>query len=427
MSALVTPLLHWLGLALLWGTALALVTAAILALVGRRARPALHTILWLVVLVKFLVPAGPSWDFSLASGVGALSRSFAHHDAVIGDEPSHALVEDSQPGSFAIAMLLAWALGVAIVSALRLARHRRLADSCRRLPAADRATVAVVADACRRLSVRRMPDVRVSHDAAAPFVLGVRRPLLVLSRRHLDLPDELDAIVLHEVAHLRRGDLIVRRIQWLAGTLFFFWPGVAWVNRRLDLARERACDEWALRLGRLSAAEYARCLLRAVDRRVPVRLAPEFAAMAAGRAQLRRRLDALLDEAPSRRPRRTALAFAGVWVVVALAGAASPSMLDHEDLDVRVDPSGRVRVVRFDGTASDDATARYLALHPDDDANGDGRLDVAELRTLEQRRERMFPPGADVTTGSDGPRVTRRIRSPEGDRVLVTEDVVQRN
>ncbi|MBI1853396.1 MAG: M56 family metallopeptidase [Planctomycetes bacterium] len=427
MSALVTPLLHWLGLAILWGTALALVTAAILAVVGRHARPALHATLWLVVLVKFLVPAGPSWGFSLASGVGALSRSFAHREAVIGDDAFTVSVGDSSPGSIAIAILFAWALGVAIVSALRLARHRRIVDSCRRLSLADRTTVAVVANACRRLSVRRTPEVRVSRDAAAPFVLGLRRPLLVLSRRHLDVPDELEAIVLHEVAHLRRGDLAVRRIQWLAGTLFFFWPAVAWVNRRLDLARERACDEWALRLGRLSAAEYARCLLRAVDRRVPGRLAPEFVAMAAGRAQLRRRLGALLDDAPRRRPRRLVAAFAGAWVVIALAGAASRPVSDHEDVDVRVDPSGRVRVVRFDGTAGDDATARFLAVHRDADVNGDGRLDVAELRALEQRREAAIPQGADVTTESDGTRVTRRVRSPDGDRVLVTEDVVQRN
>ncbi len=70
--------------------------------------------------------------------------------------------------------------------------------------------------------------------------------------------------MVHEVTHLRRGDPWLRCLQWIAGTVLFFWPVVAWVNRHIDLAREHACDRWALRHGKLCASEYARCLLEAV-------------------------------------------------------------------------------------------------------------------------------------------------------------------
>src|SRR5205814_9980080 len=135
---------------------------------------------------------------------------------------------------------------------------------CRRLAQADALVYGLVAEICQRLNVRRLPDVRLSDEAPAPFVFGAMNPTLVLARRHLVRPDELEAVILHEIAHLRRGDMLVRYVQWLAGTLLYFWPIVAWVNRRIDLVREHACDEWALVHGRLEAAEYARCLLGAL-------------------------------------------------------------------------------------------------------------------------------------------------------------------
>lgn len=60
-------LLSWLGFAVLYGSVLAVATWFVVQTLLRRARPAIHAAVWLVVLLKFIVPAGPGWSYSLSS------------------------------------------------------------------------------------------------------------------------------------------------------------------------------------------------------------------------------------------------------------------------------------------------------------------------------------------------------------------------
>jgi beta-lactamase regulating signal transducer with metallopeptidase domain len=266
-----------------------------------------------------------------------------------------------------IALGTAYLLGVAGIAALNLRRHWRLVRYCRALPAADPGARALVEDVCRRLGFSSTPRVRVSDEAPAPFIFGFLRPTLVLSRRQLDRAEELEAVALHELAHVRRGDLLVRYVQWLAGTLLFFWPVVAWVNRRIDLAREYACDEWALRHGRLSAGEYARCLLRAVRHgRVPLSgLAP--AAMAANPSHVERRIEMILDTT-LRRPVRPTLAALGgtllvVWTAFVLGGAASARAVEDDKKTQTAEQTVQTIVVTScEGGADGDVLLRALPI-----------------------------------------------------------------
>ncbi|RJP41620.1 MAG: hypothetical protein C4547_01630 [Phycisphaerales bacterium] len=354
-----SAILHWVGAGIVYGTLLALCTWIIVRALGHRLGPALHGALWLVVLLKFVVPAGPGWSWSLSS----LTRNAAEHlhGDVAGDgrhssadEQAEASVElflledDDGPeaarhelsrvaaaeparsnASAAMASLaILYLAGVALAAALRAGRYIRFARHSRGLPPADIETCTFVRDVCRRIGVRRVPDVRISADAPAPYILGVLRPLLVLSRRQMADRQQLEAVVLHEVAHLRRGDLLIRYVQWFAGTALFFWPVVAWVNRRIDLMREHACDVWALRYGTLRPSEYARCLLGALQPVRSDRLRYCPAAMAANVKSVERRIDMILNA-----PRRTfsrrwlgapVAALLAAWCGFALTGAASP-------------------------------------------------------------------------------------------------------
>ncbi|MBK8267933.1 MAG: M56 family metallopeptidase [Planctomycetes bacterium] len=190
------------------------------------------------------------------------------------------------------------ALYLALLIAITLWRGYRYAAvvrRCRGLRRADREIGELVARTCHQHGIHRSIDVRVSGEASAPFVVGLFRPMLVLSPRHLADTVEAEAVILHEIGHVRPFDVVLRCLQCLVGTLLFFWPVVAWVNRRIDLAREHACDDWALSHGKLSAAEYARCLLRALQ---PVRSSWSIyrpAAMAANRRHVERRIEMILQ------------------------------------------------------------------------------------------------------------------------------------
>jgi hypothetical protein len=161
--------------------------------------------------------------------------------------------------------------------------------------------LARVRAALRRLSLERLPDVRITDAPISPFTLGPLQPTLVLPR-WLCLPGaRLDAVLLHELAHLERRDHLLIWLERGVASLFFFWPPVHWVCRKLDEARELACDERAIQCGAFPAVEYGQHLV-AVVALARERLAVGGALSIARSAwRLERRIDRLLQGAWSER------------------------------------------------------------------------------------------------------------------------------
>ena len=104
-------------------------------------------------------------------------------------------------------------------------------------------------------------DVLVSPDVTIPVAVGFLKPAIIIPKDLLErlAPDDLERIIEHERAHLRRHDVAGNFVQRLAEALLFFNPWVYLVGRNLMLEREAACDHWAVRkTGRPD--EYAACL-----------------------------------------------------------------------------------------------------------------------------------------------------------------------
>jgi bla regulator protein BlaR1 len=84
-----------------------------------------------------------------------------------------------------------------------------------------------------------------------PAVFGILRPVLLLPEGIFDrlTPAQLEAIVAHELCHVRRRDNLIAAMHMFVETVFWFHPLVWWVGKRMMEERERACDEEVLRLG----------------------------------------------------------------------------------------------------------------------------------------------------------------------------------
>jgi beta-lactamase regulating signal transducer with metallopeptidase domain len=216
-----------------------------------------------------------------------------------------------------------WAVstGVALirlVAGLRLLR--RIVAASSPLPAARRRRLTRLDTETRSRGV----ELRVSTAIPAACAVGFRRPCIVLGRTLIDTLDDeaLEAIVLHEYAHLRRRDDWSRLLQRLLLALAGLHPAVRWICRQIDVECESACDRWAAeRSG--APVVYARALAHAAG--LSTRMSPILAPAAAGLgAGLRRRVLRVLDErAPDRRTRWTVSAFgvaALLAFVVAVAG-----------------------------------------------------------------------------------------------------------
>jgi hypothetical protein len=122
-------------------------------------------------------------------------------------------------------------------------------------------------------------------------------------------------VLLHELAHVQRGDWAAQLLARLACALYWFLPPVWWASARLRLEGERACDDAVLAAG-IRPSDYAGVLLEVVTAMKTTRASLPAASMAAG-PQIEDRLRAILDE----NRRRTAVTRRAAWCI-ALAAAA---------------------------------------------------------------------------------------------------------
>jgi beta-lactamase regulating signal transducer with metallopeptidase domain len=166
-------------------------------------------------------------------------------------------------------LVAAWGLGV-VVCSLRpllgwrtLWRWRRVGVS-----PASAEVVAALRRASERLGLRRAVQVLQSTLAQVPVVIGYVRPVVLLPVTLVaGIPAaQLDAILAHELAHVRRHDFVINLLQTLVETVFFYHPGVWWLSRRLRVEREYCCDDLVVQvLGNRVA--YGRALLAVEERR----------------------------------------------------------------------------------------------------------------------------------------------------------------
>ena len=120
--------------------------------------------------------------------------------------------------------------------------------------------------ACERWAIRLIPVVAVCEQVTTPVVVGLLRPMILLPPALLTglSFDQIEAVLTHELAHLRRFDLFFNLVQRIVESLLFFHPAVWYVSHRISIERERACDELVISSG-LNPSAYCRALLRTAE------------------------------------------------------------------------------------------------------------------------------------------------------------------
>lgn len=162
-----------------------------------------------------------------------------------------------------------------------------------------------------RLFWHRVPRVALSSCVNGPLVTGGFGSVVLFPPAYLARlsSDERTCALAHEWAHVQRGDLLTGLVPAFARLLFWWCPPIHWAYREGLLAREEACDNWALRVSGQSAQKYGALLLRTVAPLSPPVAGAGMASMS--RAQLRRRL-VRLGQIGGRREQGAGFACVGV-------------------------------------------------------------------------------------------------------------------
>ncbi len=162
-----------------------------------------------------------------------------------------------------------WLLGVFALSLRSLGGWwliRRLrASASSAIPAAVSESFASIASA---LGLQRPVELAVTGSVSGPITVGFLRATVLLPLCALTAlgPEELEVVLAHELAHVRRADFLWNLVQTFAETLFFFHPAVWWIGGCLRSERELCCDDLALKVCP-NPVIYARALFHLEEQR----------------------------------------------------------------------------------------------------------------------------------------------------------------
>jgi beta-lactamase regulating signal transducer with metallopeptidase domain len=309
MSDLVSAI-DWAAAAILHATWQAALLAVIVFIVCAALRNRLsarwRAALWMVVLARFVVPVVPASSTSLFNfAVRSTSRVNSPHDA--GDAPASRLPELAEPSersftpplsrpiqeplqsaalpegatfsipdwqtiSWRLARLV-WLAGAGVLLlrlAISQARLRRVLSSCDDStdPAADPALQSLLANCRAEFRLSRSVRLLVTPRALGPAVVGVWRPTIILPQDILQTlsPEELGPVLLHELAHIRRRDMLVHWLAEIARAVHWFNPAAWLAVRQVAALQELACDEAVLaRLEPALQTNYGLAILKVAE------------------------------------------------------------------------------------------------------------------------------------------------------------------
>ncbi len=302
-----------------------------------RFRPAVCHALWLVVLIKLLLPPVMPWPSSLQEMLPSAPEAFiateqaqdplqatpaVTHDAPTSVPPVQAPTSTSWRY---VPLLLAvvWFTGSFFTLALHVSRIRRFRSLLEQAqPAPD--WLQQCSNALAGAFGVRRPTVMVVSGLASALVWNPWRSKILVSCDLLNSirRDEWNGILAHELAHLKRLDLWVGWLELAAACLWWWNPVLILVRRRLHLYAELACDAWVLWALPESGNQYAEVLFRIVSsetrRQTPV---PAFGMAAGTAAAFKARLSMLLQGGVACRMPKKAMA-----AIIALLLVAAPSL-----------------------------------------------------------------------------------------------------
>ncbi|WP_103030361.1 M56 family metallopeptidase [Salinibacter altiplanensis] len=181
-----------------------------------------------------------------------------------------------------------------------------------------------------RLEIRRPVRVCATSNTAVPVTLGGRRPVILVPKRLTEAPDAFRMTLHHELVHIRRWDDVAQFVERVVAALFAVHPLVSRLRRRIDGARERACDAAVLTDKQAPTGDYARLLATFADGSGPRRLGA--LSLSESPSSLKDRLSAMRSSIPSllstRLPLVATLVAGGLALtlsVVACSDSVAPS------------------------------------------------------------------------------------------------------
>lgn len=257
----------WALVQFLWqGALIGAATAVVLGALRRSAADIRYVVATIALSVMVTIPVVTAWQAlqpeppRAMAAAGERSRaSSVVFAAVVPDRASIVPLEADAAAAlpapsiepFLPALVTVWLAGVAMLT-LRLFSGWLWVQRLRTHGAVPAAAVVhgCAARLLRQLHIGRPIRFLQSSLVEVPTVIGWLKPVVLLPASTLSglTPQQLEAVLAHELAHIRRHDYLVNLLQTVVETLLFYHPAVWWLSRRIRIERENCCDDLAVSL-----------------------------------------------------------------------------------------------------------------------------------------------------------------------------------
>ncbi len=268
---------QWMG-SMFWQVGLLIAIITVLDMFLRKwAWPQVRYAMWALVFIKLII--SPAWQmptsivswiqpqvgeqvtfkFEMSEKIEKGSVNFVTPDE---DNIAPVIAEQVSWKSFA---LLAWLSGVVVFAFMLLKKMYKFGKMNR----VENKTVIpewfneLMIKTAARLKLSKTPSVVLSEDAKSPAVYGVFRPVLLLPDGYLDKlsNEQAEHVLMHELCHLKRGDLLVHWFCIVVQIVYWFNPLLIWTRRQMRHVCEICCDLSVANVLREKTASYRETLL----------------------------------------------------------------------------------------------------------------------------------------------------------------------
>lgn len=262
ISGIVLKALCWTFIHSLWQGMVAAVVAGLIIYCTRRSKPQLRYALLVFLFALFILVTGATFLYQLSyvvsvHGPSALAPPAGSSVLLLADDGI--IASGSTPGLLtrftdyfntnAALVVFAWAL-VFMFKCVHICTGLRYVHRLRKhnvYPALDGWAVKTK-ELAKRMGITRPITLLQSATLHAPVTVGYMKATILVPLGLLANlpPDQVEAVLLHELAHIRRKDYLVNLLQRFAETVFFFNPAILWISSLIGQEREAACDDLVL-------------------------------------------------------------------------------------------------------------------------------------------------------------------------------------
>lgn len=316
----------------------------LVSLLSRKASPNFRYWLWCIVLLRLCLPMNLTLPIGLEQHFRHFAKRFAlvlmerptpprmaenvqpiiplpaenyeavNYASVIEPVSAAAAIETASSApqiAISESIGLSWFVLVIIFGGAIIWRFLRIKNRLKKCPAIERSDlVALCNRLCIDLGIKQQVQLRYMNieSADSPAAIGIFRPKVFLPRRIVEQWSlkEIEPILLHELAHIKRYDLVVNWLQMIVQVVYFFHPLVWLTNRKIRQLREEICDDVAIQRIGAQRKRYGKSILRVMEE---TRREPAFGFAGIGfierKSSLARRIVRIMSDKYRLHPRMT--------------------------------------------------------------------------------------------------------------------------